>query len=872
VVAHPTRRRARSASLAGGLAVGLLIAGAAMVTIAVVPESRLGMAAVLSWPGATTAAAALLVAVVVFTSRQWGSALPLLLIALPAVAAATPAAWVYAGAGSLLVWVVTLVAAIRARVSTPVTASNPRQHALVAALAAALWLGGVAAAVAPFALTGDAPHYLTIARSLVVDGDLDLQNDYDERTYADFYPGSLEPRHTNTSPWGEQYPFHGIGISLLVAPAFAWFGVAGATAVVVLIMAAGSALLWLAAWHLLGSSGSAWFGWAALVLSAPFALHAAAIYPDGPAATGVAAALWLAALLHRGAPVPQWALAAGGLGLAALPWLPVRLALPAGVLGLAILWGIWRGQPERWTQVAWFLMVPFISLAAWVGSAQVMFGTWNPSAAILQRTAPGGSADMARGLLGLAADHEYGLLPAAPVMAAALWACGRFVAAFRWIGVATIAVAAGVLGMASFWMWWGGDSAPARFLTVTLPVLALWLAFLWSRSGPGGRRVLSLALGVTAGLTALYAAVDGGARVYTFADGRGSIFEAFSRSVDVALALPSLFRDGESTSRSLLIAATWIGVGAIAAWAVARLPASRGEGTASGIGGLVMLAAAALAAQVGWRESSTVPWTPAAAALAIARDAAPGAWLAAGGDSWRPRAVDELLGQLRLRTPETISIRPPVRLHVPNVPAGLYQIRVEARPTDTGALSVELGREAWPFAGWALADAGPTLTLHAAVHSVRVLGDVPPGTTVWLEPRHIERSSPAGQARRVTRYGPVAVYSMDDNSYPETTGLWTGGNRTTRLLLAAASGAGPIEVQVDAGPAAVAVTLSSPHQERVSLSAGGTHVVRVSPPSALGVVDLAVDVKGGFPATALGNRSDSRTLGVWLAFRPVVAR
>ena len=361
-----------------------------------------------------------------------------------------------------------------------------------------MWLSSIATAVAPYALTGDAPHYLTIARSLVIDGDLNLRNDYDDRTYADFYPGSLEPRHTNTSPWGEEYPFHGIGVSVLVAPAFAWYGVAGATAVIVLVMAAAGALVWLAAWHLLGDAGAAWFGSAALVLSAPFALNAAAIYPDGPAATAVAAALWLAGLLHRGRPIPLCALAAGSVGLAALPWLHVRLALPAAGLGLAILWAIWRGQPERWTRLAWFLTVPVISLAAWVGSAQVMFGTWNPSAAMLQRTAPGGWTDMTRGLLGLVADHEYGLLPAAPVMAAALWAAPRFVSAFRVVGVATIATTAGVFVMASLSVWWGGDSAPARFLTVTLPAQALWLAFLWSRVGIGGRRVLALSLGVTA--------------------------------------------------------------------------------------------------------------------------------------------------------------------------------------------------------------------------------------------------------------------------------------------------------------------------------------------------------------------------------------
>ena len=865
----PTKaRRGGAATLAGGLAAGLLIVLSAIVTATAVPGSRLGVIALVTWPGAPRLSAALIVAGLVVASRQWGAALPLALLALPLAATATAGAWVYAGAGSLLVWTVTLVAAARTHAPALPAAARPRRHAFAAAAVATVWLGSIAVAVAPFALTGDAPHYLTIARSLVNDGDLDLQNDYDDRTYADFYKGSLEPRHTNMSPWGEQYPFHGIGVSVLVAPAFAWFGLLGATAVVVLIMAAAAALLWLAAWHLLGDAGAAWFGSAALVLSAPFALHAAAIYPDGPAATAVAAALWLAALLHRSPAVPLWILAAGSVGLAALPWLHVRLALPAGVLGAAILWAIWRGQAERWTRLAWFLMAPIISLAAWLGSSYVMFGTWNPSAAMLQRTAPGGWSDMARGLLGLVADHEYGLLPAAPVMAAALWAAGRFVAAFRLVGVATIATTAGVFIMASFWVWWGGDSAPARFLTVTLPAQALWLAFLWSRAGGGGRRVLTLALGLTAGITALYASVDDGARVATFADGRGSIFEALSHSVDVALALPSLFRDGESTAHSLVLAVTWIALIGAASWLAARLPATRGEGPATGIGGVLILGAAALAADLGWRVSRAEAWTAATAGLAVVRDAAAAGVAGVGPDTWWPRAVDDLVSGVRLGTPESIPIRAPVLLHVPNLPAGRYQIRVDPHSTAAAALHVELGRDAWPFAVWTTGDPPPALTVHAAVHSLRVLGDAP-GAEVWLETRHLDRTPPAGEARRITRYGALAVYSMDDDSYPETTGLWTGGDRSTRLLLAAEPATTAVDVTIEAGPVPVEVGLTtSSRADQIALSAGEHRRVRLEAPSIDAVVDLGVAVRGGFPGAALGNTADSRSLGVWLTFSP----
>ena len=697
-------RPGRVTRLAGVLGAAAALVWAATGASAVTTPP--GVAALVSWPTPMATAAALLIAVAASGLRQAVIVLPLAVTAAPLVAGWAAGAWIFTGAGSWIAWAVAIAAAGRATTRLPRVAWSPRAHAGAAAAAAVLWLSGVAAAVAPVAVTGDAPHYLVIARSVAADGDLDLRNDYDERRYADFYAGSLEPRHTNTSPWGEEYPFHGIGVSVLVAPAFAMLGVAGANATLIAVMAGGSALLWLAAWHLLRQAAAAWFGWATLVCSAPFALHAAAIYPDGPAAAAVAAALWLAALLHRGRAVPLVAVAAGSVGLAALPWLHARLALPAGIFGLALAWAIWRGQPERWTRLAWLLMVPIISLAGWIASALVMFDTWNPSAAILQRTAPGGWTDIARGLLGLFADHQYGLLPAAPVMAAGIWGLARFARAFPLIGAATGVAAAGVLVMSSAWVWWGGDAAPARFLTVVLPAMALWAAHAWSASGAGGRRVLSLALAASAAMTALYALVDGGARAYAFADGRGSVFEAFSPSVDLSLALPSLFRPGETTGLSLVLALLWITAGSVAAAGAARVSDRRGEGRASALAAALVLAVAGLTAEAGWRIAGATPWTPGTAALTLVRDAAARglAGFAPGTSGVQP--VDDVVARLRLVTPETVPLSPPLLLYVPNVPAGVYDVRADV-VAGSGPLRLELGREAWPFATWSAGDHPP---------------------------------------------------------------------------------------------------------------------------------------------------------------------
>src|SRR5215210_971708 len=66
---------------------------------------------------------------------------------------------------------------------------------------------------------GDAPHHLLAAQSLVEDGNVDVLDDYAERTYENFYPYRLgmrgEPRD------GVLNEPVGSGLALVLAPAYA---------------------------------------------------------------------------------------------------------------------------------------------------------------------------------------------------------------------------------------------------------------------------------------------------------------------------------------------------------------------------------------------------------------------------------------------------------------------------------------------------------------------------------------------------------------------------------------------------------------------------------------------------------------------------
>lgn len=844
-------------------ALGAWFAGGAIGTLA---DGSGQLALALGRPGPWLTAGAVAMVALCWRARTvWPAVAALGLVALPFLAPATPGAWIYAGEGSAVIWAGVAVGAAWVALGRDLEGRSERRAGVRATVAGLAWLGGLAVLLSPVAMSGDAPHYLTVTQSLLADGDLDLKNNYDGRTYQSFYPGSLEPRHTNPSPWGEDYSFHGLGVSALVAPGMAAFGVAGATATLVLLMAIGGGVLWQTAFELTRNAGAAWFAWGALMASAPYAVHAAAIYPDGPAAVAVTAALWLIVRLQSQAAMPLWTLAAGSVGLAALPWLHVRLALPAGIFGLAIVAAILRHQPDRWTRVSWFLMVPIPSAAAWSASAYVMFGTWNPALAMLQRTAPGRWDVAPAGLLGLLADLEYGLFPAAPVMLAAVAAWPGFARTFPVIAASTTLAVLGVLGMSSLWVWWGGDAAPARFLVVVLPAVALWLAHLWTRSGAPVRRLLSLALAITATMTVLYATVDDGGRAFNFPDGRGSIFEGLSQSVDVALALPSLLRPGATAATELPLALIWlVGVSGVAL-AVVAMPVRLGEGAAWALGTLIVGVGVATTAVIGWSWRGATPWTPGVAAHTLLRAlAAPDLVVAAS--AWPPAVVQatQLASRLRVTTPESLPLSRPLLLYVPNLPAGDYRLHATPRAAGTpGArLSLELGRDAAPFATWPAGSPPPPLSLVTDLHSLRVTGDL--DADLWLEPVTLRRPALAGQARRVTRLGDIVMYSMDDSSYVENMGAWIGGDRATEMLLTVAPAA-RLSARLEAGPARVQVRLDGEWGTRqLTLD---PHVSAVVPLSvAETAIRMRVTVEGSFPARDLGNPGDSRLLGVWIGF------
>src|SRR4051794_7080977 len=174
--------------------------------------------------------------------------------------------------------------------------------------------------------TGEEPHYLLTAKSLVDDRSPDLRDEYSGRAYRDFYPYALAPHGALTK--GRANEPHGVGFPLLIAPAYAIGGAHG----VELFLAALAALAVALAYALAQRAGvpDPWALGATLAvgLSPPPLAYSTAVYPQLPAAAVPPRA-------PRGAPPRRRR--GGGAGAGRPPPPPHRLDLhgPARAAALA---------------------------------------------------------------------------------------------------------------------------------------------------------------------------------------------------------------------------------------------------------------------------------------------------------------------------------------------------------------------------------------------------------------------------------------------------------------------------------------------------------------------------------------------------------
>ena len=759
----------------------------------------------------------------------------------------------------------------RAAANSPAPADpahrSARQPWIAATLMCLVALTGWAVA-RPRVPGGDEPHYLVITQSLLRDGDLAIEDNHRDRQYLAYFDGGLKPDFMRRGRDRQIYSIHAPGTSAVVLPAFALAGYAGAVLSVAIIVAAGLAALWLAAYRLTGGTAGAWVSAGALMVAAPFVLMSFTIYPDPIGSAVVALALLALVTVDAGLAWSGRAWVAVGAALALLPWLHTRFAVIAAALGAVLALRAWH--TGRLAAVGRLLAVPVMSAAGWFGYFWIIYGTPDPGAPY----GAGSGAALSfvpQGLAGLLFDQQFGLVATAPVLVAGLAGLAALARARPRLALELVVVLVPYLMVAAAYpMWWGGFSSPARFAVVVAPVVALPAGWWWTRGGTSARAAIVAAMVVSAGLTLAVLGVDRGALIYNGRDGHALVLDWLSPLVDLTLSAPSVHRAG--MTGALAATGVWAAAALVALLLAARLPR---VGTALGwlATPLVVMAAVSV---VGAREPRPLVTPPTSivrmlgvwrgGGVPVAAQIVPARWL----------APDEVPGRLVIASStrgEPAGGASPL-LQVAGVPAGTYDVFLDASAEPAGTVTVRLGRqgregfplETWRLEGMRRGFSGLTLQLPVDARSIVVTGDESARHAVraiTLRPRALA-AGPRPEALRAARFGRVVVYALDDDAYLEPGAFWTRAERTARVVVLADAGKAAV-MRLKAGPVANEVRLrAGAWTTTVPLAADATVDVPL-PPEAMAPAVLEIESPRGFrPADTGGD--DVRWLGVYVTW------
>ena len=810
---------------------------------------------------------------------------------LPFLADALPAIDAFAGPGRWWVWAVVIGQVVWLVISMRLASSDGQSVIAWRALPVVFVIGLVCFLASAWRLVpspiypgGDEPHYLVVTQSLLTDHDLAIANNHARGDYLAYYQAPLKPDYRVAGRDGVIYSVHPVGLSVLIAPAFALGGYRGASIFVALLAAAAMTLAWQWAAQVSGSRTGASIGWLAVAASAPFVLHSFAIYPECPAALALILAL---------APAPAAADRIGravmrGLALGALPWLGTKYAPMAAVaFGLLLL------RASRREKVA--MAAPFVaSYLAWFGFFWWLYGTPSP-------TAPYGAAhqmsltNLTAGLPGLFADQEYGVLPYAPALGLAVagwWGLWRRTPDGRWQTLLTaLPILVLALTTGAFALWWGGSAPPGRELVAALPPLAVPIAWVWQRCGArsvqrAGLEWLAI-LGAVA--TATLVCIHGGLLIANGRDGASELLEFLNPARDLVRAAPSFIASREATGVPLAVSAIWVAL-AVVAWRVAGRLRPQGVGpsalVASVIGVTTLTLGAGLTGVLGARLAMPLPVDGRVESDALNRYDALARPLAIEYSPLRITSPEEAIAGLQfVATPGTRRAPQPVRLLLNAriaLPAGTYRVTIAAPPGGNlrGSLALQVGRLGAAETTWP-ADSGTTpswsaeftLDIDANFVGFRASPELEPAvaklavTPVKVIDAGDRLDRPPVLA--AASYGDVTIYFHDERAALEREGFWVRGRTSTvtTVHLPVADTTSGVRLRVHGGgPVPLPVTFATPAwSTRVVLQPDVTTDVLVPAHPSVRLLPLTITSESGFvPADTGGAPTDHRLLGCWI--------
>ena len=355
-------------------------------------------------------------------------------------------------------------------------------------------------------ISGDEPFYLLTTQSLLADGDFDLTNQYENRTYKSFFdhPDGLWYQSVPRPGDGQLLSPHNPGLSFLLIPGFSLGGLKGSQIQLIVMAAATISLAFVLADRLTGRRGLSWLVSLGVGCAATAFVYSSEIYPEFPAALALVLCL-LVVTRERTLGAADAALLA--VLLTILCWLGIKYAFLAAPVAAYSL--IRSDRAGRLTLLAagsvsavfyaWFHLHLFGGLSPY--GVNAAYAGWN-SAEILGGHLAWGERYYR--LWGLFIDQRFGIGRWAPLLLAAI--PGFALLAFaRWphrlvLGLIFTQMLVAAFIAITMMGWW----FPGRTMLTVLPLFVVPIVMLLSRASLWGRIsgavLCALTLSMTAGL------------------------------------------------------------------------------------------------------------------------------------------------------------------------------------------------------------------------------------------------------------------------------------------------------------------------------------------------------------------------------------
>jgi hypothetical protein len=478
-------------------------------------------------------------------------------------------------------------------------------------------------------------------------------------------------------------------------------------------------------------------------------------------------------------------------------------------------------------------------------------------------------AHLAPGLPGLLVDQQFGLLAAAPILALAVVALRpslRVQQPALW-RIALLVIALAVVyacTVGAYRMWWGGLSAPARFLVPMILPLAPIVAIAWqSLQTRASRHVAVVLLVVSLAMTAVLVIVDHGALAYNTRDGAARWALWAGPLVDLAAVLPAAHRDAPLiVARDAMVWAAMLGV----AWVIWRWCQARARLHAWGSVLTLALLAPAAVAVVGAAHGAPTLQPVSSQVRFLEQHAASATstlWTITPPPIGRTRTWFEVELDSRRgggRTDFTL-------LRIGYLPAGRYRLHTTVRAAGA-RLGVTLGDTRTTRFLAELAADGETVpvdvTLPVPVVDLVVKGSTAAaaaGGRTWLSARDVRPGVDDAPATRTHPFAGSVWLLPERDVFPEPDGLWLAGDST---IVAGLSADRPVPVTIRAGASPVVVQWVGTGGGELRLAAGEERSAVFLPDRGR----LELNTRGGFrPALVTPGSNDQRWLGAWIAPR-----